>query len=206
MPINRIVSRTRSWSALNCGGLAILVTGACGSPEQGRPTGGDSSRAEVRVLPGTTRGEFLSSFCTEKGKRGSLLVARVNPKVEEGGVAFDLLGDGAGTGVLLCRDTLYADVTRLMKLMRDTASVSEQDGHALIDGTATTMAAFMLDGVLYVAAAPFARNRKAVLLPSPGQPTDATVWPRDALLHLKKSGLTQGRAFQAAEREGLVPE
>jgi hypothetical protein len=31
------------------------------------------------------------------------------------------------------------------------------------------------------------------------------VWPQQALLHLKSSGLTQGRAYQAALREGLVP-
>ncbi|HJP59214.1 MAG TPA: hypothetical protein VJ865_04430 [Gemmatimonadaceae bacterium] len=132
-------------------------------------------------------------------------MARVDPKVEEGGVAFDLLGDGAGSGVVLCRDVLYADVNALMKLMGDSTSVSETDGFATIGGGSTAIPAYDHRGVLYVAVAPFARSRQALLLPSPDHRMDATVWPRQALLHLKRSGLTQGRAYQSAVREGLLP-
>ncbi|HKR09870.1 MAG TPA: hypothetical protein VJS39_11810 [Gemmatimonadaceae bacterium] len=132
-------------------------------------------------------------------------MARTDPKVEEGGVAFDLLGDGAGTGVVLCRDVLYADVSALTKLMGDSTKVSENDGLAVVDGAATGIAAYPHEGVLYVAVAPFVRSRRALLLPSPDHRMDATVWPREALLHLKRSGLTQGRAYQAAVREGLLP-
>ena len=35
---------------------------------------------------------------------------------------------------------------------------------------------------------------------------DATVWPRESLLHLKSAGLAQGAAYQAAVREGLLPK
>jgi hypothetical protein len=133
-------------------------------------------------------------------------VARVDPKVEEGGVAFDLLGDGAHSGVVLCRDVLYADANALTKLMRDSVSISENEGVAIVDHASTTIPAYNHAGVLYVAVAPFALSRRALLLPSPGRQMDATVWPRQALLHLKRSGLTQGRAYQKAIREGLLPE
>ncbi|HJQ11233.1 MAG TPA: hypothetical protein VJ840_09405 [Gemmatimonadaceae bacterium] len=121
-------------------------------------------------------------------------------------MAFDLLGNGAGPGVVLCRGVLYADVGSLMKLIGDTSRVSESDGLAVIDGAPSVIPAYDHQGVLYVEVAPFTRNRRAVLLPSPDHAMDATVWPRAALLHLKKSGLTQGRAYQTAVRERLVPE
>jgi hypothetical protein len=132
-------------------------------------------------------------------------VARVDPKVEEGGVAFELLGGKTNSGVVLCHDALYADASALTKLMGDSVSVSENEGFAIVDHASTTIPAYNHAGVLYVAVAPFALNRRALLLPSPGRRMDATVWPRQALLHLKRSGLTQGRAYQTAVREGLLP-
>ena len=207
MPINRIVSPTRSWSALRRGALVILATGGCSSSEQGARSDTPSASpigAEIRSSPSSARSDSLSRLCPTAGIRGSLQVARVDPKVEEGGVAFDLLGDGAGEGVVLCNDVLYADVDSLMKLIGDTSTVSENDGIAVIGGRPTTIATYNHRGVLYVAVQPFVRSRRAVLLAGE-QRMDAIVWPRPALLHLKKSGLTQGRAYQAAVREGLVP-
>jgi hypothetical protein len=140
------------------------------------------------------------------GRRGSLLVARVDPKVEEGGVAFDLLGDGGGSGVVLCRDTLFAAVGALLSLMGDTAEVSANNGHAVVNGVSTGIRAYEHGATLYVAVATFAHHRRGVLLPSPDHPMDATLWPRPALLHLKRSGLTHGRAYQSAVREGVMPD
>jgi hypothetical protein len=133
-------------------------------------------------------------------------VARVDPKVEEGGVAFKLLGDGAGSGVVLCRDTLYADVAALIGLMGDTIKVSESKGRAVLGGAPTDVRAYYHEGILHVAVAPFARHRRAVVLVRSETPMDAVVWPQEALRHLKASGLTAGRAYQAAVREGLVPD
>ena len=207
MLISRIASRTRSWSALRRGALAILAAGGCSSPEQGARSdtaSTDAIGAEVRSSPSGARADSLSKLCPTSGRRGSLQIARVDPKVEEGGVAFDLLGDGAGEGVVLCRDMLYADVDSLLQLMGDSSQVSENDGLAIIDGAATEITAYDHSGVLYVAVQPFVRNRRAVLLRSE-HPMDAIVWPQRALLHLKRSGLTQGRAYQTAVREGLAP-
>jgi hypothetical protein len=191
--------------ALSCGALLLLAVG-CSSSEQGVQS--DTAISMVTATHSSPSGalaDTLSRVCPSAGRRGSILVARVDPKVEEGGVAFDLLGDGAGPGVVLCRDVLYADGNALTALMGDSAKVIDSDGLASIDGALTRIPSYYHEGVLYVAVAPFARQRRAVLLPSPDHPMDATVWPRQALLHLKKSGLTQGRAYQAAVRDGLVP-
>lgn len=208
MPINRIASRTRSWSALRRGALVILAAGGCSSPEQGARSDAENTprpSGETRSSPNARRGEILSGFCAERGENGSLQVARVDRRVEEGGVAFDLLGNGAGSGVIFCRDTLYADVNALAHLMGDTSKVTENNGVAVVNGTPTSIPAYRHGDTLYVAVAPFVRDRRAVLLTSREHPMDAIVWPRQALLHLKRSGLTQGRAYQTAVREGLVP-
>jgi hypothetical protein len=168
----------------------------------------DPAKSQVIATRSSPSGAFadtLSQVCPSAGRRGSIQVARVDPKVEEGGVAFDLLGDGAGPGVVLCRDVLYADGNALLALMGDSAKVTDSDGLASIDGAPTMIPAYYHEGGLHVAVAPFARQRRAVLLPNPEHPMDAIVWPPQALLHLKKSGLTQGRAYQAAVRDGLVP-
>ncbi|HJQ54808.1 MAG TPA: hypothetical protein VJ825_13300 [Gemmatimonadaceae bacterium] len=126
-------------------------------------------------------------------------------KVEEGGVAFDLLDDGAGQGVMACGDTLYADVHALMRLMADSSSVMSGTGAAASDGKAANAQTGYYDGVPYVRVNSFAQNRRALVLESPGQPTDVVIWPRKTLLHLKASGLTAGRAYKAAVSEGLLP-
>ncbi len=176
MPINRIASRTRSWFALRRSALVLLAASGCSE-----------------------------QVCPNTGQRGSLLVARVDPHVEEGGVAFDQLGDSADSGVALCRDILYADGHALLKLMGDSATVTENNGLAVIGGVATSIPAYRHDKIAYVAVQSFARSRRALVLPNPDHPVDMTLWPRPALLHLKRSGLTQGRAYQTAVREGLLP-
>lgn len=194
--------------ALSRLGLLLLAAAGCSSSEHSEQAGTATSTpvaAATRTSPSGALADSLSRLCPTTGRRGSVLVARVDPKVEEGGVAFDLLGDGAGPGVVLCRDVLYADGNALMALMGDSAKVSESDGLAVIDGAPTQIPAYSHETVLYIAVAPFARQRRAVLLPSPDHPMDATVWPSRALLHLKRSGLTQGRAYQAAIRDGLIP-
>ena len=170
--------------------VSVLVSVACSSSER---------------APDLALTDSLSVICPKTGRRGSVQVARVDPKVEEGGVAFKLLGDGAGPGVVLCRDVLYADGDTLSLLMGEPGSVSERNGFAVIDSTVTQIPAYRHEGVPYVAVRPFARHRRAVYLQSE-QPMDAIVWPREALRHLKAAGLTQGRAYQTAVREGLVPE
>jgi len=192
MPINRIGSRTRGWFVRNRSALVpfavALASVACSSSEQASAVT-----------------DSLSVICPKTGRRGSVQVARVDPKVEEGGVAFKLLGDGAGPGVVLCRDVLYADGDTLSSLMGEPGSVSERNGFAVIDSTVTQIPAYRHEGVPYVAVRPFARHRRALYLQSE-QPMDAIVWPREALRHLKAAGLTEGRAYQTAVREGLVPE
>jgi hypothetical protein len=163
------------------------------------------SEAVVQDTQRSAVADSLTRICESTGRRGSLLVARVDSTVEEGGVAFDMLGDGAGPGVVLCQDSLYADVVALTALMRDTVHVTEKDGLAVIDGRQVQIPAYYHEGALHVAARPFVRTRRAYFMPSPDHPMDATVWPRSALLHLKASGLTQGRAYQGAFSEGLAP-
>ena len=116
-----------------------------------------------------------------------------------------MLGDGAGQGVVACGDTLYADVHALMRLMADSSSVTSSTGNAVIDGKATNARAGYYNGVLYARVDSFARDRRALLLASPGEPRDVVIWPRKALLHLKASGLTAGRAYKTAVAEGILP-
>lgn len=208
MPTSRTASLTRNSSALKRAALVLLAAGGCFSPEQGQRSDSDTIRqvaSKTRASPSGAFADSLSQLCPLSGQRGSLQVARVDPKVEEGGVAFELLGGKTNSGVVLCHDALYADASALTKLMGDSVSVSENEGFAIVDHASTTIPAYNHAGVLYVAVAPFALNRRALLLPSPGRRMDATVWPRQALLHLKRSGLTQGRAYQTAVREGLLP-
>lgn len=187
MPTSRIASPTRSWFALSRFALALAVAGAC-SP----------SRSDANS-------DSLSSICPTLTRRGSIQIARVDPKVEEGGVAFDLLGDGAGQGVVACGDTLYADVHALMRLMADSSSVTSSTGNAVVGGRATNARTGYYNGVLYARVDSFARNRRALMLANPGHPTDVIVWPRKALLHLEASGLTAGRAYKTAVAEGILP-
>ena len=81
--------------------LGVTVAGACSSPR----SAADSDSVGIIVERSQSVGErnvkrdSLSGICQAMTQRGSIQVARVDAKVDEGGVAFDLLGDGAGEGV-----------------------------------------------------------------------------------------------------------
>lgn len=145
-------------------------------------------------------------LCDPSSRIGSVQVARVAPEVEEGGVAFDLLGDGAGPGVVMCRDTLYADANALMLLMGERDSVVERDGKAVIGPRLTQIPAYRHEGIPYVGVIALARDRRALVLERGEQRADAIVWPQPALKHLKSSGLTEGAAYKTAVRQGLIQE
>lgn len=188
--------------------VLFMILGACSSQEKNansRDSGIDQSATNSPTQAGALA-DTLTTVCPAGAGRGSILVARVAPEVEEGGIAFKLLGDGAGPGVVLCRDVLYADVTALSELMGDSVAVNEHQGQLLIGARPTQIQAYRHDGVFYAAVAPFARHRRALLMPSADHPMDATIWPRATLLHLKASGNTRGSVYQAAVREGLLPE
>ena len=192
----------------SCGLVAIMFAlGACSSSERNSQTSGSTTARETttsRLTPTSTLADSLAAICPDSGSRGSVQVARPDPNEAETGIAFRLLGNGAGPGVVLCRSVIYADGDTLLSLMGESGSVSERNGFAVIDSTLTEIPAYRHQGVAYVDVRPFARHRRALYLQS-GQPMDAIVWPREALLHLKAAGLTQGRAYQTAVREGLLP-
>lgn len=204
MQTSHIASPTRDWFALSCAALVIAAAG-CSSPRAGGSDSlrGPEERAHTAIDHDANRAVF--SICPATMQRGSIQVARVDPKVEEGGVAFDLLGDGASGDVIACGDTLYADVHRLMQLMADSSKVVNASGSAVVDGQATITRTRYYNGLPYVRVDSFARNRRALMLANPGHPTDAVIWPRKALLYLKASGLTAGRAYKTAVSEGLLP-
>lgn len=185
----------------------MFALGACSSSEQNSRANGSTTVRETtasRLTPTSTLADSLATICPDSGSRGSVQVARPDSNEAETGIAFRLLGNGAGPGVVLCRSVIYADGDTLLSLMGEPGSVSERNGFAVIDSTVTQIPAYRHEGVPYVAVRAFARHRRALYLPS-GQPMDAIVWPREALLHLKAAGLTQGRAYQTAVREGLLP-
>jgi len=213
MRINRTASPTRGWfvrsrTLRDSTTLALAVSlavAACSSKEPGaeaRDTGQAITNTPAKPV---TLADSLAAFCPDSGSRGSVQVAWPDSTEAETGIGFRLLGDGAGPGVVLCRNVIYADGDTLLSLMGEPGSVSERNGFAVIDSTVTQIPAYRQAGVPYVAVRPFARHRRAVYLES-GQPMDAIVWPREALRHLKAAGLTQGRAYQTAVREGLVPK
>lgn len=189
--------------------VALLMTSAaCSSTEKNansRDSASDRGTA-AQTVQGGSLADTLASVCPSASRRGSILVARVAPEIEEGGIAFGLLGDGTGPGVVLCRDVLYADVAALLKLMGEDVAATDRQGRVVIDATPTEIQSYRHDSVLYGAVAPLARHFRALLVLSPDHPFDATIWPRTALLHLKKTGLTQGSAYQSAVREGLLPK
>lgn len=216
MLINRTELPTRSWSAHNFNLMryltrkasALLVClGACSSTERQSEVSESATARDAtttQLLATSTLADSLTAICPDSGRRGSVQVARPDSNEAETGIAFKLLGDGAGPGVVLCRSVIYADGDTLLSMMGEPGSVSERNGFAMIDSTLTQIPAYRHQGVPYVAVRPFARHRRAVYLQSE-QPMDAIVWPREALLHLKAAGLTQGRAYQTAVREGLLP-
>src|ERR1700682_436764 len=149
----------------------------------------------------TALADTLAATCPTSVLRGSVLVTVVAPEQEESGVISRILGDGVGPGVVLCRGVLYADAAALLDLMGERATVTTAGGRAIIDARPAEFVAYRHDGVLYVAVAPFARHRRALLVPSTDHPMDVTIWPRATLLHMKASGTTSGAAYQAAMRE-----
>ena len=213
MPISRIALRTRGWFVRNrilrdpaaLATAVSLAVAACSSKDSGSAAPDTGQAITNTAAAPATLPDSLAAICPDSGSRGSVQVAWPDSTEAETGIGFRLLGDGAGPGVVLCRSVIYADGDTLLSLMGEPGSVSERNGFAVIDSTVTQIPAYRHRGVPYVAVRPFARHRRAVYLES-GQPMDAIVWPREALRHLKAAGLTQGRAYQTAVREGLVPK
>lgn len=217
MPINHIGLPTKSWCARRgsirartsigevCASLLVMC-GACTSSDNKSQSvqqseGKDSVSAQLPV--GSSLADSLSATCPKTGERGSVLVARLDSTEAETGIAFKLLGDGAGPGVVLCRDVIYADVRALTAMMDSSDAIPVR---ASVDtANLRNVQTYAHDGVLYANVAQLAKQRRALFFPSREQRQDATVWPRKTLLHLKSAGLTQGAAYKAAVREGLVP-
>jgi hypothetical protein len=184
-------------------GLLLCAATACSSPgeQPGHQTshvGGGDEIAQLKA-----RADTLAATCPTSGRRGSVLVARPDPAEEESGITFKILGDGAGPGVVLCRDVLYADAAALLGLMGEQSTVEFDGASAIVDGRATDIRGYRYHGAIYVDVRAFARNRRALLVPSP---MDVTIWPSATLAHMKSAGMTTGPAYEAAVREGLVPE
>jgi len=213
MRINRTASLTRgscvrSRILRDPAALALAVSlavAACFSKDSGSAAPDTGQAITHTAAAPATLADSLAAVCPDSGSRGSVQVAWPDSNEAETGIGFKLLGDGAGPGVVLCRSVIYADGDTLLSLMGEPGSVSERNGFAVIDSTVTQIPAYRHHGVPYVAVRPFARHRRAVYLES-GQPMDAIVWPREALRHLKAAGLTQGRAYRTAVREGFVPD
>ena len=186
--------------------LLGLASAACSDrrPMSGADTA--SGRAALEQIGDGGTADTRAGICPRTARRGSVLVARPDPKEEESQISFKLLGDGAGPGVVLCRDTLYADVSALLSLMGESATVTWRDGRAVMDEVPTPIPAYSHEGVLYVAVAPFARQRQALLMPSDDHPMDATIWPRETLLFMKTLGPTRRGLYDSAVRAGLLPD
>ncbi|HEX6628427.1 MAG TPA: hypothetical protein VF105_10745 [Gemmatimonadaceae bacterium] len=188
-----------------CASLLVMC-GACTSSENKsqsaqQPEGKDSVIAQLPA--GSSLADSLSVACPKTGQRGSVLVARLDSTEAETGIAFKLLGDGAGPGVVLCRDVIYADLRALTAMMDSSDAIPVR---ASVDTAALrNVQMYVHEGVPYANVAQLAKSRRALFFPSREQRQDATVWPRKTLLHLKSAGLTQGAAYKAAVREGLLP-
>jgi hypothetical protein len=217
MPINHIGLPTRNWCVRRdsirartsigevCVSLLVMC-GACTSSkdnsQSGRQT--ESKSSTIAQLPaGSSLADSLSAACPKTAQRGSVLVARLDSTEAETGIAFKLLGDGVGPAVVLCRDVIYADARALTAMMDSSDAIPVQ---ASVDtGALRNVQTYAHDGVLYANVAQLAKKRRALFFPSREQRQDATVWPRKTLLHLKSAGLTEGAAYKAALREGLLP-
>jgi hypothetical protein len=154
-------------------------------------------------------GLLLACICAfacarDTERPGTVLIARVDPKVEEGGIAFPLLG-GDGSGVILRNGQLYADGQALLSLMEEPGRIAITGDHASIDGVATDIPGFTRGDIAFVAVAPLARHYRALFVTRPPHLQDATVWPRATLAFLKRAGDSRGAAYQQAKREGLLP-
>ncbi len=187
----------------------LLCLAACSPRERDDAQGGVATSHvgggdEIAQLE--ARADTLAATCPTSGRRGSVLVARPDPTEEETGITFKILGDGAGPGVVLCRDVLYADAAALLGLMGEQATVGFDGGSAILGGRATDVRGYRHGDTVYVDVRALARNRRALLVPSPDHPMDVTIWPSTTLAHMKSAGMTRGAAYEAAVREGLVPK
>lgn len=210
MQTGRIVSLTGSSCARRSLVVAMAVSltmSACSSREPATQRGDKvaAESAAAAASGSSSIADTLARVCPDSARRGSLLVARPDDKDEESRVTFKLLGDGAGPGVVLCRDVLYADAAALLGMMGERGTVTASNGTALIDSTRTAVPAYLHDGIAYVAVTPFARYRRALLVPSTDHPMDATIWPRETLLHMKSLGGDRRGVYDQAVREGLFP-
>ena len=154
-------------------------------------------------------GLLFASICACSSVRdteqpGTVLVTRVDPKVEEGGIAFWLLG-GNGSGVILHNDQLYADGPALLSLMKEPGRIAIAGDRATIDGVATDIRGFTRGGIAFVAVAPLARHYRALFVMRSAHPQDASVWSRTTLAFLKRAGDSTSAAYQQAKREGVLP-
>ena len=217
MLINHIGSPTRSLCARKssirarasigelCASL-LMMSGACTPSENNSQSGQQSERKDsaiVQLPAGSSLADSLSAACPKTGQRGSVLVARLDSTEAETGIAFKLLGDGAGPGVVLCKDLIYADVRALTAMMDSSDAIPVRT--SVDTANLRNVQTYAHDGVLYANVEQLAKQRRALFFPSREQRQDATVWPRKTLLHLKSAGLTQGAAYKAAVREGLLP-
>ncbi len=201
--------RTGSPTGSSCarkifGALVVALTAACAAesrtPGEGTESVGTAPASASQLLADT-----LAKVCAG-AQRGSVLVARPDSTEEESQVSFKLLGDGAGPGVVLCRNVLYARADTLLTLMGERASVELSGGRAVIDGKPTQIQAYLQDAVPYVELAPFARRRQALLIQGTEHRMDATIWPRKTLLHLKALGPSRRGLYDSAVRAGLLPD
>jgi hypothetical protein len=163
----------------------------------------------MKLRGGNVLGLLLAGICAcscarDTERPGTVLVARVDPKVEEGGIAFPLLG-GDGSGVILRNGQLYADGPALLSLMQEPGRIAVNGERVAIDGVATDIRGFTRDGIAFVAVPPLAKHYRALLVTRAPHPQDATVWPRATLAFLKRAGDSRGAAYQQAKREGLLP-
>lgn len=190
-------------------GLLLLLAGICAcspSRDAAREDGvatesAGGVRADSSPEPRATSARASDSLDATL-RQATIQVARVAPEIEEGGVAFDVLG---GTSALHSGDILYADGPALLSLMKENGSLVLETGRVAIDGVRTDIRGYSREGVVFVAVEPFARHFRGVVMTSPHRPGSATIWPRSTLVFLKQTGDTAGGPYQQAKREGLLP-
>jgi hypothetical protein len=201
-PLSRFSRLELTVFALSVVALSLSAS-ACSSGE--RNPGDDSGIARAQPDRSGSLADTLAKVCTN-AERGSVLVARPDPAEEESQVSFKLLGDGAGSGVVLCRNELYAQADTLLALMGEPGKVSLSDGRAVLDERLTQIPAYLHEGKPYVELAPFARSRQALLVQRTEHRMDATLWPKATLLFLKELGPSRRGLYDSAVRAGLLPE
>lgn len=202
-----IRARVKPLSA--CGVFLLLLTGiyAC-SPSRDAVRDGRAEKDSVGVVSADSSREGgatsppASDSVDVRERQATIQVARVAPEVEEGGVAFDLLG---ATSAVQRGGIFYADGRALLALMMERGSLVLQAGRVTIDGVATDIRGYNRGGIPFVPVEPLARHFRALVMKSPHRPGSVTIWPRATLAFLKQAGDTAGGPYQQAKREGLIP-